>query len=294
VRQALYKQGLRHQTIWRGCKVRSSTCFLRRLICFHDEGSPKRRNVELTFTLSTRAPYACTTPQARTRGHLSSSWESKDIKEASSSLPTPCLNVEAFTSPLSFVPASSLPAHLFDHALREPPSRNLPACPHPLHHHYHRRSSPPPPPPPSPPPPLPPEGKPPPPVVVFTMPPQPSNPSFWQRCRSCILFPFLAPFLFAHWFWHLLPFTDKTQQPGQQRRKRRSSNSSSSSSNSDNITDFRPPPRWLLRLLSLPLALFNPPDARHLEHVIGCLDRGEKILLVGNQVGREGGREGGR
>ena len=145
MRQALYKQGLRHQTIWRGCKVRSSTCFLRRLICFHDEGSPKRRNVELTFTLSTRAPYACTTPQARTRGHLSSSWESKDIKEASSSLPTPCLNVEAFTSPLSFVPASSLPAHLFDHALREPPSRNLPACPHPLHHHYHRRSSPPPP-----------------------------------------------------------------------------------------------------------------------------------------------------
>jgi hypothetical protein len=117
------------------------------------------------------------------------------------------------------------------------------------------------------------------PPVVFTMPPPPS-PSLWQRCKSCFLFPFLFPFLFAQWLWHLLPFTGKTHQ--QQRRKRRSSSS---------ITDFRPPPRWLLRLLALPLALLNPPDARHLEHVIGCLDRGEKILLVGNQVGRNGGRE---
>lgn len=145
--------------------------------------------------------------------------------------------------------------------------------------HDHRRSSPPPL--------LPP--------VVFTMPPPlppPPPPSFWQRCKSCFLFPFLAPFLFAKWLWHLLPFTpDKTQQQGQgqQRKKRRTS---SNSSTSDNITDFRPPPRWLLRLLSLPLAMLNPPDARHLEHVIGCLDRGEKILLVGNQVGR--GREGRR
>ncbi len=122
------------------------------------------------------------------------------------------------------------------------------------------------------------------------MPKQPF-PSLWQRCKSCFLFPFLAPLLFAQWIWHLLPFTDKTQEA---ETKRRGRSNYSISKNSSNITDFRPPPRWLLRLLALPLALLNPPDARHLEHVIGCLDRKEKVLLVGNQVGRDAGKEEGR
>ncbi|TFJ80140.1 hypothetical protein NSK_008697 [Nannochloropsis salina CCMP1776] len=109
-----------------------------------------------------------------------------------------------------------------------------------------------------------------------------STPQLWQRCTSLVFYFIFAPFFILKWFWSFLPWTSTLRGEADEVRQERRRNGKDRGRR-DSILDFRPPPRWLLRILVLPLAILNPPDARHLEHVVRCVDRGEKILLVGNQ-----------
>lgn len=110
-----------------------------------------------------------------------------------------------------------------------------------------------------------------------------STPQLWQRCTSLVFYFIFAPFYILKWFWSFLPRTSTLRGEADEVRQERRRNGKDRGRR-DSILDFRPPPRWLVRILVLPLAMLNPPDARHLEHVVRCVDRGEKILLVGNQV----------